>query len=214
MQVAPVRLDLAPGRAVGVLTVTNPSTEPMLVQAEGFAWRQFDGEERLDPALELLLSPPIFELAPGAKQLVRVGFRVAPKLIDGREGAWRVWLSQLPDSSEIDPSQGVRMLFRVSLPLFVTPTGAARAQTTWRRDADSVSVSNHGGRHLQLRALALRCDESGRGDAAHNVGMAYVLPDATVRWALPAACRGRTVNVEADSDAGTIRQRLAASTRD
>lgn len=212
LKVQPVRLELRPERASGLLTISNPSNEPMLVQAEAFAWRQVNGEDVLEPAPGVLLNPPIFELPPGGRQLVRVGFRSATPAAG--ESAWRIWLSQVPEGAPRpemgeELPQGVRMLFRVSLPLFVTPPGAARAAPEWRLEQGELTLANRGARHLQLHDLVFRRDDGAR--LAQD--MRYVLPGATARWSLPPDWRGRALTVEAGSNVGAIRQRVEAATR-
>ena len=49
----------------------------VLVQAEVMLWEQVDGEDRLTPTRDLLVSPAVFTLPPNGSQLVRVALRSA-----------------------------------------------------------------------------------------------------------------------------------------
>lgn len=201
-QVQPVRLDLAAGQGNAVLTISNPSREPLLIQAEAFAWRQDAGGDVLEPTVALLLNPPIFEIAPGNSQLVRVGLRPGRSMAT-REASYHIWLSQLP-GSEPDPAQGVRMLFRVSLPLFVTPSGPAQARADWVLEAGRLTVRNPGTRHLQVRSVRLTRTDG----ASVSLPMRYALAGAVAGWPLPAGWAGQTLAIEADTDAGILKTRL------
>jgi fimbrial chaperone protein len=202
-QVQPVRLDLDAAQNNAVLTVSNPTKAPLLIQAEAFAWRQENNEDILEPTSALLLNPPIFELAPGARQLVRVGRRPGMPSAAGREASYRLWLSQLPNAGT-DASQGIRLLFRVSLPVFIASTDPGRARPVWSLTREALVLSNSGTRHLHLRETKLlRIDGT-----AVSLPMRYVLPGAYVSWPLPPEWRSRAFAVEADTDAGSFAARL------
>ncbi|OSZ65761.1 molecular chaperone [Hydrogenophaga sp. IBVHS2] len=198
-QVRPVRVDLGARQAAGQLVVSNPTERPVLVQAQVWLWSQEATQDRLEPAADLIVNPPIFELAPGAQQVVRVGLR--QPLPPGREQSWRLWLSQVATPGAPGDG-GVQMLLRVSLPVFGVGEAVPDPAPRWQRqDAGSVALSNDGGRHVHVRELRLQSD----GLPAQSLGPCYALPGGGCRWTLPREWHGRPLRLEADSDAGRLR---------
>ncbi len=204
-QVRPVRVDLGSRQPAAQLVVSNPTPRAMLIQADAFAWSQSKDNESLDPSGNLIVNPPIFELAPGAQQVVRVGLRRAIEA--GVEVPYRIWLTQVATPG--DPTDtGVQMLLRVSLPVFVTGSGTGAPQAVWQRNAadGAVELGNSGARHLHVRALRLVAE----GASPEPLGPCYALPGGLCRWPVPAALRERAFRIEADSDAGTLRSEIDA----
>lgn len=196
-QVRPVRLELGSRVAASQLVVHNPGQRPLLLQAQAFDWDQENGEERLAPSQALIVNPPIFEIAPGASQVVRVGLRRAVE--SGVERSHRIWLSQVPTPEDADA--GVQLLLRVSLPVFVTGTATPAALPQWQRQGQTLALHNGGGRHLQVRALQLVSDA---GETA-SFGPCYALPGQQCRWALPPGWAAETTRFDADTNAGPQR---------
>ncbi len=204
-QVRPVRVDLGARQAASQLVVTNPTANTMLIQADAFDWSQARDKDSLNPSTNLIVNPPIFELAPGAQQVVRVGLRRA--IESGVEVPYRIWLTQVATPGEATDS-GVQMLLRVSLPVFVTGAGTGSPQAVWQRDAadGAVEMGNSGARHLHVRELRLVSD----GGRPESLGPCYALPGGLCRWAVPAALRDKAFRIEADSDAGLLRSSVEA----
>lgn len=188
----------ADGRAAA-LWMENRGPDPVLLQLRIFGWTQQDGENVYAPQTEVVGSPPMIELAPGARQLVRLT-RMQP-LKTAEERAYRVIVDEIPRSRDGDGSAaaGVRFQLRYSLPLFVYGEGIrpARAATRGRGEAvpqlvwrtvmhegrAHVEVQNHGPVHARLTRAELQA-----GGVAVNMAdglLGYVLPGATMRWPLP-----------------------------
>src|ERR1700733_1666382 len=72
LSVLPVNIFLQPGQAATTLTVTNQGTSKTAVQIRAYAWNQQDGDDLLTPSEEVVISPPIASIAPGANQVVRI----------------------------------------------------------------------------------------------------------------------------------------------
>jgi fimbrial chaperone protein len=204
--VQPVRMELPAGKTSTVLTVTNPSDQALRLQAEAFHWRQVAGEDVLEPAPGLLLNPPIFEIKPGAKQLIRLGFKPGYVPPVAREASYRILLSQLPvdDAASATP-QGVRLLFRLNLPVFLAPAAPPRVEPVWQVESGQLVLHNAGNRHLQLHRVLMRDESGGQWD----LPMRYVLAGSTIRWPLPADRQGRTLSLEASSNVGDLTSRVA-----
>lgn len=205
-QVRPVRVELGSRLPASQLVVSNPTAQTVLIQAEAFDWTQDKDQEQLHPSASLIVNPPIFELAPGAMQVVRVGLRRAVE--GGVQKHHRVWLSQVATPGA-DTGNGVQMLLRVSLPVFVTGSGTGAPQAVWQRQASGgmIELGNSGQRHLHVRELRLQAE----GEKPTTLGPCYALPGGLCRWPVPADWRHKAVHIEADSDAGTLRSQFEAN---
>ena len=195
LQVTPTSLTLAPGRNADGLWLGNTGSQTLHAQVRVLHWTQPSGEEQLAPSQALVASPPMIELAPGARQLVRV-IRTAPA--DGaREDAYRVLVDELPLDSAQPPEQdadaqrGLRFVLRYSVPVFLTPSGDAPAapQLQGRLIEDGgrrvLEVANRGNAHAQLGNL-VRIDAQGRRTELVAGLVGYVLAGSTMRWPLAA----------------------------
>jgi fimbrial chaperone protein len=205
-QVRPVRVDLNHRQTAMQLVVSNPTDRMLLVQAEAFDWSQDGARDSLQPSQSLIVNPPIFELAPGAQQVLRVGLRRAAE--PGVERPYRIWLSQVATPGATGDT-GVQMLLRLSLPVFVTGSDTGTPLPQWQREPDngSIELANAGARHVHVRELRLNAE----GADPLVLGPCYALPGGMCRWNVPPGLRERALRIEADSDAGTLQTRLDAA---
>ena len=199
--VNPVRLSLAKGRAASALTVQNQGGEPAVIQLEVMAWSQHEGTDLLTPTRDLIATPPIFNLAAGGSQIVRVGLRgQAP---DGRrEASYRLVMKEVP-APPPPGAQGIRVALQISLPVFIEPA-TAMASLRWEaRFADGelrLSVFNDGNLHTQVIGLALQ-----DGGRQPDIKPAYVLPGQRRDWRFAAdAPVDGLLRLVARTDAGDV----------
>ena len=98
--VAPLRLYMAPRDRAIALTFTNEGDTPVTLQADINHWSQtVDGAEVLVPTEDLILSPPIIKLAPGAKQVVRLALL---KPADAsRQPIYRMIVREVPEVTPV-----------------------------------------------------------------------------------------------------------------
>lgn len=182
--VSPVRANLSGQERVVALRVHNGGTEPTAVQAELLTWDQQDGEEIHEPSREVLVTPPIFTVPAGETQVIRVGLRRAPDR--HTELSYRLFLQELPPPIP-EGFQGLRVVTRLSLPVFVAPaSGPAAPELAWnaRRGSEGelvLAASNNGNGHGQVTKLHLRL---GDGRALNHSGNTYVLPGAERQWSI------------------------------
>src|SRR5882757_85258 len=152
--VNPVRVTLSATQSVAAVTVQNVGSEPTVVQLETSSWSQHDGVDVLTPTTEVLATPPILTIQPGASRVVRVGLRRPP---DARqELTYRLFLREVPPPEPI--SQGLRVALLISMPIFVVPPRPPAPEVRWRalRTPDGrlrVQATNTGGSHIQLGQL-------------------------------------------------------------
>jgi fimbrial chaperone protein len=183
-QVSPVSATLTRGQPVIALTVRNTGAEAAVIQLEAKDWSQSNGEDKYVPATDILATPPIFTIAPGGTQVIRVGSRRSP---DTTERTYRLFLREVPPPLKPGFS-GLRMSLQISLPVFVQENVAATPQLEWRAEQTSASqvrihVTNHGQKHARLSRFKLSAG-SGNKPLPMDGHIVYVLPGATHDWLL------------------------------
>lgn len=210
--VSPIRLEMQAGARAISLQLGNGADRTKTVQIEAMRWTQVDGQDRYEAAPELVINPPLFRVAPGARQVVRAGFRGGAP--DGAvERAYRLYLQELPDGDE-PPTSQLRLLLRIGVPLFIAPRAPVKAEPRWTlaRGADgelSVELRNDGGRRVRVDALEIAGAGLG-GESRVLGGLSYVLPGQVRRWPLPGDVVTATpLRLSGRSDAGPLDVALA-----
>jgi fimbrial chaperone protein len=213
LTVSPVRLALSPEYLRGVITVRNVEATPVLAQTQGFVWTQQGGEDRLTPADNLIVVPPVFTLEPNGEQAVRVGFRHRPEA--NGELAYRVVISQVPNKAE--PGQGVQLVVQLSLPVFVTPA-LAKANLKWTAESVGprvlrISLHNTGSAHLRVTRLAVFLPPQTDQAMADQTMLDYVLANAMREWtlALGQPLDSDSVILQAETNLGPLQEILPVS---
>lgn len=163
LMVMPVSIHLDKQRDRGIVQVTNQGTETATLQAEAIAWRREGGVDHDGPTTDLILNPPVFTLAPGKTQLVRVGLRRSSEA--EQETTYRLVLREVPTANEAQSTgvQGqVRVLVALRLPVYVAPA-AVRSEQRWQVRYDGsnqmvAQVVNTGNVHYKVGALRVLND--------------------------------------------------------
>ena len=187
LQVSPVTLTLQPAQNADGLWLSNTGNAVVHAQVRVFRWTQEDGAEKLTPSRDLMVSPPMVQVAAGDRQLVRVVRANAPP--GPVETSYRVFIDELP--VEMKERKGLQLVLRYSVPIFIAPAGAQpgapRLAWTLREEKGQavLQVANSGGMHAQLSDLDF-VDTAGRRTTLHAGLMGYVLPGAQMRWPLKA----------------------------
>jgi fimbrial chaperone protein len=180
--VAPVRIYMEPrDRAVGV-TITNEGDTEVALQTELFSWGQKpDGTDDLAPTEDLIVSPPIMKLAPGARQVVRLA-RLAPPDAT-RQLTYRLIVREIPEVTAPKAEKGINLQLPIalamSLPVFITPPPAKRELQceVARMDTQNFTAlcQNTGTAYAQVRSIELK---RGSEELARFEGGTYILPGA------------------------------------
>ncbi len=206
LTVNPIRLELAAGQAATSMTIGNAADAPATVQVSVQRWQHRDGVDQLEPASggdAPIVTPPMFQLAPGASQIVRIGF--AGRHATAEEGRWRLVVEELPPSQPQAQAQvpalpvalaplQIATRLRVSLPLFRLPA-VVRTQLDWQLDRAStgsepaLAVVNRGTTTERIDRAELH-----GGDAvlAGIAGPVYLFPGEQRRFPLPASAVAAT----------------------
>lgn len=207
LSVAPTRVALTPDLKSGSIILDNTGSTPTTVQVETFAWTRGNSIEELEPTRGLLAVPAVFNLPAGARQVIRVATREASQ--DGVEKAYRLVISEVPTATP-ESDAGVRFALRLSLPVFITPSGA-RADPSWSLNGNSgeptLSLRNAGSAHLHVRRLTVTESATGRLLLASE-SPSYVLPGATQSWSLDIPAFSGTALVQAETNLGGVRVEL------
>ncbi|WP_339663814.1 fimbria/pilus periplasmic chaperone [uncultured Psychrobacter sp.] len=191
MQVSPISLSLQARETASGLTLSNTSNSLVQAQVRVQQWTQDGSGDKLTPSRGLLASPPMIELQPGERQLVRIIRAKAPPQGAGAvEDAYRLLVNEVPVKLPENTS-GLQFALSYSLPVFVQPVGVAKTspQLQWsthlQPDGKAVKlrVSNRGNGHAQLAGLNFT-DAAGTSMDIHPGLLGYVLPGATMNWTL------------------------------
>lgn len=194
--VMPVGLTLTARQDRQVMTFTNQGQETVVMQVDTVAWTQVNGQDRYVPSRDLLVNPPLFSIAPGESQIVRVGLR--QPMASAQETAYRLFVRQVPSAPVATPVLGsasadaeatsVRVLLELRLPVYVQTPSVERSQQ-WRGwpTADGqivLEMQNTGNVHqtvlgLKLRATSAAAPTLGQVQAGHAV-----LAGQQRRWTL------------------------------
>lgn len=189
------------------LWLENPGTAPITLQVRIYAWAQDGTQNIYAPQEDIVGSPPMVTIAPGAKQLVRLT-RIG-STPPGTEAAYRVVIDEVPllgNAAQAGAAVSFRM--RYSLPLFAYGNGLSRPSASplatgreskegsraatdlrWRVTHDAagtyVEIRNEGNGHARLTSASLLATDGRIIDLAPGL-LGYVLPGQTMRWPLPA----------------------------
>ncbi|MBY6203273.1 fimbrial biogenesis chaperone [Halomonas denitrificans] len=181
LQISPTRVDLDAEQPIAALHLKNGSDREIAFEIELAEWSQSGGSDQFEPTPDLLVSPPVFILPAGEEQVIRVGL-ANRAITDGIESSYRLFIQELPDE-EAASVNGLRMLVRLSLPVFVRPAEfEPRPALQWRLERSSdrateLVVTNAGNGHAKVTDLTIK----NAGDASIRSDMFYVLPGATRR---------------------------------
>ncbi len=206
--VNPVRLTLSATEPVAAVTVKNVGDEATVVQLETSSWAQHDGQDVLESTTDLLATPPILTVPPGASRIVRVGLRrpADPQ----RELTYRMFLREVPPPQPV--AQGLRVALLISMPIFVAPPHIPGPQVEWRairmHDGNiQLQARNTGRAHIQLGQLQIVQAANGADVATRNMAD-YLLPDNGREWTVTtksAPPAGTLLSVTSLADIGTVK---------
>jgi fimbrial chaperone protein len=152
-QVTPVQVSVSHDRPVSAITIKNNAQDPVSIRVVTYRWSQQQGEDVYTEANDVLVSPPIFTIAPDKAQVVRVGLRKAGS---EAEASYRIFLEEIPNTAV--PSQGIRTVLRLNLPFYKMPKAQSAANVRWTaaRLANGeieLRATNQGALHDQINRI-------------------------------------------------------------
>jgi fimbrial chaperone protein len=224
LSLVPVRIGLTTKQPISAMTVRNDGDQATVVQLEVARWAQADGKDVYTPTAEILATPPIFTVAPGGSQLVRVGLRRSAD--PEHELTYRLFLQEVPPPPTPD-FKGLRVALRFGVPVFV-----ASAAATAKRDAPRVpalqwhvraapgsgqftlTAINRGAAHVQVTHFTLTPLNDTTAPVEHKLPE-YVLAGQRKDWQVeikPLPATGSSLHVSAGTDAGPLEADIAVET--
>jgi fimbrial chaperone protein len=185
LRISPIGIDMPASQRAASMTLVNTGADPVSLQLRIFKWIQANGEEVLEPATDMLVSPPATTIPPGASYTVRIA-RESNAPVQS-ELSYRVFIDELP--KPVDPrtvGQGVSMVLRTSLPVFVVDSKAF-AKLEWKVWQDTsglhVDATNSGQRHAKITGLTV--SPEGGAPLVFGAGLnGYVLAGSHKRFDL------------------------------
>lgn len=192
LRISPIGVHLTATERAGAITIVNTDDRPVNLQLRIYEWSEReDGQEQLDKTDDMIVSPPAITVPAGASYTIRIA-RSAIAPVNG-ELAYRLLIDELPQPD--DPrtvGQGIKMVLRNSLPIFVTDA-KAMAELKWSVWQDETGVhvqaQNQGKRHAKIVNLMLQTP-SGRPLSFGGGLNGYVLGGATRVFTAPADAPG------------------------
>ncbi len=203
---SPMRVELSAGAPTAIVNVSNSGDTPVTIQAQAYTWTQPDGKDTYEETRGFIISPPIFTVAPGGKQIVRVALRGAPQ--GDAEQPYRLIFREVPQSEEAaSGTVTFRIAVGMNIPMFVAPVrGTAKPVPVYAfEDAPEgprLRIANDGNGNLRLADLVVTQE----GSKLAEMGVLVVLPGATGYVALPKdqLRPGATLRVQAQSNGGQV----------
>lgn len=222
-QVDPVNLALSAASTNGMLAIRNLADEPVRVQVSVFMWNQTsEGEVDLQPTHDLVFFPSILSIASHEARNIRISAAPNGNFASSTvEKSYRVIVEELlPPMKASLPTATLRVLTRMSVPIFVVPAASKPAPQVEKlsvqgHDATFV-VTNAGTKHFMIRSVHLSVTaRDGRKLFETSVGGWYVLAQGlrAYKVVLPAAAcsTGAVLTVDLETDVGKVTQRLDAT---
>ena len=214
LRVGPTRVELTRQRPVGVIEVRNDNPGPVLVQIERMLWIQRNGEDSYEPTQQLIVTPPVVQLASGAMQIVRVGLRALPE--DGHERAFRVYVREVPTPSP-GGAEGIQVALRVGVPVFFD-LGGTDSRVQWLIQAPESGavrvLARNDGSHWEHVARIEARDRKSGATVWRSAQAGYLLAGGQRVWSGPALMPievGDPVDLIVTTETGERRQALTVS---
>ena len=218
-QVDPVLVNLSAKTTSSILAIRNLADEPVRVQLSAHAWNQTPtGEVNLTPTHDIVFFPSLLSLAPHELRNIRLTAPSALLTTTVVERSYRIVVEELlPRVNASTPSTAVRVITKMSIPLFIQPPvlqPAVRVDGLRVLGAHATfSVTNPGTSHFITHSVYLRVNApDGTTLFDKSVGGWYVLARGSRVYDLdiPASVctRGASITFEVETDKGRTVQRF------
>jgi len=208
--VDPVHISLPEGQRATSLTIRNSGSAPVSIRAEALSWSQVDGDDHYGPTDNVIVSPPIFTVAAGATQLVRVGLKAR-----NRDPAYRLILQEIPTQKAI-PGE-VQVVLRLNLPIYLAPRGGKPnvSWSAWLSADGTITVAGRNGGSAYEQVTQLAAEQEGK-ILPISKQMGVILPGSWRRWTsrTPLALRpGEPIALDIKTPNGETQARIPLELR-
>lgn len=184
-----------PESSTSIWVRNNSQDMSVVLQVRVLAWSQDEDTDIYAIQNQLVVSPAMTRVAPGAQQLFRIVNRRGAVKVEQHELSYRVLIDEIPQPDSINQST-LNFQMRYSLPLFIGFADMDHNNMTADKQqvleaglryelidgkAPRLRIHNHS--RLHARISHLKVVRPGQKDAVLFSGLAgYVLPDASQSW--------------------------------
>jgi len=156
-EVSPIRVTFSAQEPTALMTIRNDGDQRLRLQVSVMAWDQNkQGEMVLNPTDDIIFYPNLLTLEPNSQRNLRVGVNGA---VVERERSYRIFVEELPSNVKLQFT-GVRIVTKVSIPIFIRPAKAEHKNLIERialRGSDiTFEVKNQGNVHIQPREVRVK----------------------------------------------------------
>jgi fimbrial chaperone protein len=210
-KIDPVNLSIPADRSTTSLKLTNTGKEPVSVRAVTYRWTQADGKDVYDETTNVIVSPPIFTLAPAQAQLVRIG------VSERRSGdAYRVIFEEIP--SKGSSGSLVQVALRLNLPLFIEAVGGEPnvEWQAWRDAAGLITLEARNTGTKYQKVLAIDANSNRGRELSLSRQMGVVLPASSRQWLVgnhPELIAGSPITLEIRTPSGDVQRKVVVQQR-
>ena len=209
LRVSPIRVELSSNTPTSLLRLTNDDETARVVQVELMAWSQEKQRDSFQPSNDIVVNPPIFTVAPGKTQFIRMGLR--HPVTSNDELAYRLFMTEVPQDQAVAVQPGqLNVVLRLSVPVFVSPQTAISPTLRWtavsnQDNSIKITATNTGNVHYQIKGLELSDSQQSRVLAKETQGV-YLLPGQSWQWLLKPRIRQKAdfFHLSVHTDQGDI----------
>lgn len=206
--VNPIRVVLDEKNLAAVVTLQNAGQEARVIQTELLRWTQEGGKDVYTPTRDLLVNPPVFTLAAGHSQVIRVGLNRLPDA--AQELAYRLYIQEVPPPPK-PGFAGLRMALRFGVPVFVSPKAPFNPRIRWQANRTptgmlKLTVTNESNFHVHLTDIRLMELGNHRKIIDWHRVHTYMLPGRSRELTLKPEFdwKGDRFNLSATTDRGVL----------
>jgi fimbrial chaperone protein len=215
VSVTPTSVTMSASKTSDLVSLTNQGDTPVRFQLTVSTWDQRpDGEMVLNPTEEVLLFPPLIQLAPRETKRVRLGIAGGGPPV---EKSYRLTIQELPPQQPNSGEVQIQMLTKLSLPVFVQPSGGRPDPRieglALAGGILSFALTDGGNQHVLFRRIRL-AGQDGAGQQSFEAATTgwYVLPggrrDYRVELAAGDCRKSLRLILEAETEEKTVQAAL------
>lgn len=211
LEITPVAVNLVPGQHATTIGVMNRGGVAAAIQLRAFAWTQVGDKDVLTPTQDIILSPPIFTVAKGKTQTIRLLLR--PDRRAAGERAYRLLIDEVPPVNAKD--QQIVIAMRISIPVIVGSATPASRMLKWRARRGPqgevlLSATNTGNGYDRITAIAVTLPDGSHPRIAAAAMNPYILAGAQRQWVVhSSAAAPAGLRLKITTRAGESEQSLA-----
>ncbi len=183
LEISPVLVTLAAGQTAATIEVTNRGGAPTAIQARAYRWTQAGDADALAPTQDIIVSPPIFTVADGGSQTMRLLLR--GRIAAGGQRSYRLLLDEVPPATA--RNRQIAFTLRLSLPVIVGDVVAGRPTLQWRAERGPggqtvLTASNAGPAYDKVRAIGVTLADGSHPKVVSRGTNPYILAGAERHW--------------------------------